>query len=31
MARLNIYDDVDDVLESNYILLINFDEDVYYS
>jgi hypothetical protein len=31
MARLNIYDDVDDVLESNYILLINFDEDEYYS
>jgi hypothetical protein len=31
MARLNIYDGVDDVLESNYILLINFDEDEYYS
>lgn len=31
MARLNIYDGVDDVLESNYIFLIDFDEDEYYS
>jgi hypothetical protein len=28
---LNIYDVVDDVLENNYIFLIDFDEDEHYS
>ena len=30
MARLNIYDGVDDILDSWYITLIDFDEDEYY-
>ena len=30
MARLNIYDGVDDILDSYYVLLIDFDEDEYF-
>ena len=30
MARLNIYDGVDDILDSYYILFIDFDEDEYF-
>ena len=30
MLRLNIYDGIDDILDSYYILLIDFDEEEYY-
>jgi len=30
MARLNIYDGVDDILDSYYICFIDFDEDEYF-
>jgi len=30
MARLNIYDGVDDILDSYYIVFIDFDEDEYF-
>ena len=30
MLRLNIYDGVDDILDSYYIFLIDFDEDEYF-
>jgi hypothetical protein len=30
MARLNIYDGIDDILDSYYILFIDFDEEEYY-
>jgi len=29
MARLNIYDGIDDILDSYYILFIDFDEEEY--
>jgi len=30
MARLNIYDGVDDILDSYYIFVADFDEDEYF-
>ena len=30
MARLNIYDGIDDILDSYYVCFIDFDEEEYY-
>jgi hypothetical protein len=30
MLRLNIYDGVDDILDSYYIVFVDFDEDEYF-
>jgi len=31
MARLNIYDTIDDVLDSYYVCFIDFDEEEYFT